>query len=127
MQEFNENDMVRVFSLPLYNAKFWMQLFGVIMIISGALAVLSIVGIIYAWLPIWMGVLLMQSAGSVKLAYENSDADAAVRAQDKLKTFFIVNGVVILVSIILTIIGFVFFGSMIASMMQAGMHNMPQM
>ncbi|MFO7651171.1 MAG: DUF5362 family protein, partial [bacterium] len=41
----------------------WLKFFGIVTIIAGALNALSLVGILWAWLPIWLGVLLVQ-AGS---------------------------------------------------------------
>ncbi len=44
-------------------SKGWLKFLGVLSIIGGVLSALTIVGILVAWLPIWMGVLLFQ-AGS---------------------------------------------------------------
>jgi len=102
---------------PLYRAKFWMQLVGIMLIISGALTALTIIGIIIAWIPIWAGVVLMQAAGSVDLAYAEGSAEAASKAMRRLKTYFTIFGVLTLVYIAITVIGMMF--GMTAGMMGA--------
>jgi len=42
----------------------WLKFVGIVTIVSGALAALSVIGIVFAWIPIWLGVLLMQAAVS---------------------------------------------------------------
>lgn len=108
---------IRTVSTPLYNAKGWMKLVGVMMIIYGALTALSIIGIIIAWLPIWMGVLLFQSAGAAEMAYQAEDDAALVRALGKLRTYFTIMGVLTLIGIILMVVGILFGGlGMMAAM-----------
>jgi len=123
MQDMNSNAVVKDVMLPLYNAKFWMKLIGVVMIIYGVLIAITIIGLIIAWLPIWIGVLLFQSAGALEVAYSQGDSDAAVRAMDKLKVYFIINGVLLLIGIIFGIAG-VFLGGMGAIMGMQGMGGM---
>ncbi|HEX7031342.1 MAG TPA: DUF5362 family protein [Gammaproteobacteria bacterium] len=120
MQDMNPSAIVKDISLPLFNAKFWMKLMGVFMIIYGVLVALTIVGILIAWLPIWIGVLLFQAASAIDAAYSQGDADAAVRAADKLKVYFIINGVLLLIGIILGVIAFM-MGGMAAFMGMQGM------
>jgi len=84
---------------PLYEAKGWMKLIGIVSIIGGALYALTLVGIIIAWLPIWMGILLNKSAGLIEQAYNSDDELILNNALKKLKTYFIINGVLVLISI----------------------------
>lgn len=126
MQDMNPSSAVKDISLPLYNAKFWMKLLGVVMIISGVLQALTIVGIIFAWLPIWIGVVLFQSASAIQVAYEQGEQDAAIRALDKLKVYFIINGVMMLLMILLVVV-VVMFGGMAAIMGMSGMGGVGEM
>lgn len=90
----NQNtELVSSLARRLVAAKFWMQLTAVLSIIYGILTALSIVGIIVAWLPIWMGVLLFQSAAAVDDAQSSGDQEALGRCLDKLKVYFIIIGV----------------------------------
>ena len=112
---------IQALSEPLYRAKFWMKLVGVMMIIYGALAALTIIGIIFAWLPIWMGVLLFQSAGQVEKAHSASDEQAMLISLAKLKTYFTITGVLTLIGLVIGLLGFVFgLGASMVEFAQVG-------
>lgn len=126
MQDMNPAAMVKEISLPLFNSKFWMKLMGVFMIVYGVLIVIGTfgIGLVIAWLPIWIGVLLFQSANAIDTAYTQGDAAAAVRAMEKLKVYFIINGVLLLLGILLGV-GLAMFGGAAALMgMGAGMEGL---
>src|SRR5690606_20838927 len=76
-------DDVRAIMRPLTDGKLWMKLLAVMMIITGALQVLTIIGILWAWLPIWLGVLLFQSASAAEQASASGDVALATRATDR--------------------------------------------
>lgn len=116
-----DTGVIRQVMSPLVNGKFWMKLLGVMMIISGALQVLSIIGIVWAWIPIWLGVLLFQSAGAAEQASSTEDAVLAERATDKLRLFFMIQGILMLVALVLVGLMMLFGGfAMVAGMMGAG-------
>lgn len=97
-----------------------MQFLGIINIISGALTALSIVGILIAWLPIWLGILLMQAASALGTAYEADDEASFIRAGSKLKTYFVVNGVVLIISFVLGILMTLVFWTTIMAAVASG-------
>jgi uncharacterized membrane protein len=99
-----QTGIIREISFPLYNCKGWMKLLGVMSIIGGALYVLTIFGIIIAWLPIWTGILLFQSASAIQQAHETDSKDAMTRSLSKLKTYFIIMGVLTLIGIIVFVL-----------------------
>ena len=107
-QTNDQTGVIKQLSIPLYQCKGWMKLVGVMSIIGGALQVLTIVGIIIAWLPIWTGVLLFQSASAVEQAYLGGSQEAMTRSLSKLKTYFIITGVLTLIGVIIVILAFVF-------------------
>lgn len=86
----------------------WLKFVGIINIISGALTALSIVGIVIAWIPIWMGVLLFQSGSSAINARASQRTDELVNVVRKLKTYFIINGVLIIVAFAIAILALLF-------------------
>ena len=92
--------LVKELSIPLYQCKGWMKLVGVMSIIGGALQVLTIFGIVIAWLPIWTGILLIQSAGAIEQAYLGENQAAMTRSLSKLKTYFIIMGILTLIGLI---------------------------
>ena len=102
------SDALKLMIEPLYRAKFWMQLIGVMLIISGVLTALTIIGIVICWIPIWAGIVLMQAASSVDVAYQESSSDAAGMAMRRLKTYFTIFGILTLVYVAITVISMLF-------------------
>ena len=101
---------IRTISSGLYAAKTWMKLVAVMMIIYGALVALSIVGIIVAWLPIWMGVLLFQSANLVEQAHNGEDPAALTECLNRLKTYFTIMGILTMIGLVVGAAGFMLGG-----------------
>lgn len=114
------NNSIQDLSQPLASGKGWMKFVGIMFIIQGAITALSIIGIIIAWLPIWIGVLVMQSAGAIERAQLSGDAAALKEALAKLRTYFVIQGVLYLVGIALMVVYFMFFGAMFAALMKNG-------
>lgn len=115
---------VQALSTPLYQSKGWMKLLAIVFIISGALIALSIIGIIIAWVPIWIGVVLFQAASATEQAYNSGSSDAMLLAQNKLKSYFTIMGVFTLIIVILyalMIVWALFFGGMAIMESMSGM------
>lgn len=105
-----DNNNVGAIMAPLVNGKLWMKLLGVMTVLWGAMQVLSIIGILWAWVPIWLGVLLFQSAGAAEQAAATGDAAAAARATDKLRLFFMIQAIIMLVLLLAMIAAFALGG-----------------
>ncbi len=101
-------EWVREIGMPLFQARGWMKFLGILLIVQGVLTALSIVGILVAWLPIWAGVLLYQAASAVESAGLQGDRESFVRSLGKLRTFFILMGIVALVVLIFAVLGLLF-------------------
>lgn len=110
------NELIRATSLPLYKARFWIKLLGGLTFIYGLLMAISIVGLLVAWVPVWMGVLLWQSTNALEQAHLAGDAEQFIHAQKKLATWFTITGVLLLLNL-LVIVG-VFFLAISAGVMQ---------
>ncbi len=91
---------VKEVSVPLYQAKGWMKLLGVVMIVQGVIAAISLVGIIICWLPIWLGVLLFKAAGAIEGAQLSGNKQLLIESLNKLKTYFLINGVLMLIVLV---------------------------
>lgn len=90
---------------PLADAAGWMKLIGTLAIVYGVLMALTIVGIIVAWLPIWLGVLLRRAADASEAASMAGDEGQAISATRNLSTIFRVQGVLLLIVLILWAVG----------------------
>jgi hypothetical protein len=95
-----ESEFVREASLPLYQARGWLKFVGIMMILGGIPSALALVGII----PIWQGVLLMQAAASIETAANTGQKFAFNSAMSNIKTFFVVNGILMLIGIIIALL-----------------------
>ncbi|MFH1502851.1 MAG: DUF5362 family protein [Candidatus Eisenbacteria bacterium] len=112
---------VREVSAPLYAARGWMKFLGVLMIIYGALMVLSIVGILICWLPIWIGILLLRAAGSSEMAQISGDKYQLIEALSKLKTYFTIYGILALIGLVAAAIALAVggFGAITSALLNA--------
>jgi hypothetical protein len=88
----------------------WLKFLGIVTIISGALSVISIVGILIAWLPIWLGVLLFQAGDRAQSAKFSNDLNYLVQMMEKLKMYFMINAVVVIIGIAFVVLFVVFAG-----------------
>ncbi len=114
----DRNAIVQELSAPLASGRGWIKFLAILTIIGGALQALTIVGIIFAWLPIWLGVLLFQSASGMEQASINGDATTFVTAQNKLRLYFMIQAILIIVMFALVILFFLFGGmALMATMM----------
>jgi hypothetical protein len=97
---------IREISLPIYQSKGWIKFIGILSIIQGVAVALTLVGLIIAWLPIWMGVLLMQCASSVERARIRGDKALLLSSLDKLRTYFTIQGILTLITLVVVAIAF---------------------
>jgi hypothetical protein len=110
--------LIRELSVPIFQSKGWLRLLGILSILFGVLMVITVVGITIAWLPIWMGVLLIQSATAIERAYVAGDKARLMESMDKLKAYFTISGILAIIGLVLIVIGmFVgFFASLVPYM-----------
>jgi len=94
-----EETLVKEISNPLFANKGWIKFLGILMIIYGGFVALSIVGIVIAWLPIWLGVLLNKVANKIGMAQYSGNKSDLLEAQKNLATYFTIYGVLALIGI----------------------------
>jgi hypothetical protein len=92
---------------PLYNVNGWMKFAGIMTIIMGGLQVLSLWGIIIAWLPIWMGILILKSAGNIERAFSNNSEQEIIDSMTRLGRYFKIYGIFAIVMTIVVILGII--------------------
>jgi hypothetical protein len=84
----------------------WMKLLGVLLIIYGIFMIITIVGILLCWLPIWLGVILFKAAGDAEAAQKGASQMLFGYVQ-KINRFFLIEGILALIGLIIMLI-FVF-------------------
>ena len=99
----DDNRIVRELSVPIFQAKGWLKFLGILSIIGGVGQALTIVGILFAWLPIWMGVLMYQAGSNIESAAQFGDKFSFLRSLGSLKTYFVLQGVLTLIAIIISV------------------------
>jgi hypothetical protein len=111
MEQLNtdQSNVIKEVSAPVFHARGWMKLIGVLSIIVGVLYALTLIGIIFAWLPIWMGVILYQAGSSSEEAYYNGDKYSFLKSMTQLKLYFTIMGITMLIGIILMVIMMIVF------------------
>jgi hypothetical protein len=87
----------------------WIKFLAIFSIAIGALYALSIFGIIIAWMPIWLGIILLKVANSTREVAEGK-VESLGNMFTSLKTFFILTGIFTIISIALSFIWFIIFG-----------------
>ena len=94
---------VQELSVPIYQARGWLKFLGILSIINGVGIALSVAGIIVAWLPIWMGILMFQAGSSIDSAGQFGDKFAFLRSMNSLKTYFVLQGIMTLLGILIAV------------------------
>jgi hypothetical protein len=100
----DQSNLIKEVTAPVYQARGWMKFLGVLLIIGGILYAITIVGIIIAWLPIWMGVVLFQAGSSSEQAYFSGDKFSLLKSLNQLKLYFTIMGIMTLIGIIFSAI-----------------------
>ncbi len=123
--EQKEEQIIREVSYPIYSNKGWLKFYGIVNIVLGVFGALSIVGLLYAWLFVWIGVLIYSAAGKVESAYESGNKFTFIEAQRKLTTYFVINAVLILVGFVITaLVVIAFLGGAFSGLLN-NMNNEP--
>ncbi|MEO0069624.1 MAG: DUF5362 family protein [candidate division WOR-3 bacterium] len=79
--------------------KGWLKFLGIVQIVIGILQALTIFGIFWAWLPIWLGVILNSASTKAEDYVEKGDQEGLAAFISKLKLFFIINGIMMIISL----------------------------
>jgi uncharacterized protein involved in cysteine biosynthesis len=85
---------------PLNDAAGWMKFLGTLSIIYGVLIALTIIGLLIAWLPIWLGVLLRRASDESVVAHRTGDEANAITATTSLQTIFKIYGIVAVIGLV---------------------------
>lgn len=106
-------------SQPLYISKGWLKFVGVMNILSGVAMIPSVIGILVCWLPVWMGLLLFKAASSAEAAYNGRSEKMLVFSLEQVRKYFVIQGIMLLVSVLGTVIGILFWGGAIFALISS--------
>jgi hypothetical protein len=89
----------------------WIKFLGIVYMISGGISIIFTfgIGIIIAWMPIWLGVILLKVSNGSR-AVADGKAESLGEMFGSLKTFFILSGIFTIISIAFSLIWFMFIG-----------------
>ncbi len=107
------------FLIPAYEAKGWLKFLGIVCIVIGGFHAITIVGLLVAWLYVWLGVLLWQAGDRAVQATHMRDPSMLEQYLRKLKTVIVIAGVVTVISVVATVLSVIMvltFGWMAAVM-----------
>ena len=116
-------EAVQRFASILQGGRFWMLVLGWVTLVAGVLEALTLVGLVFAWLPIWIGIVVLKAAGRIAEAERTGEAAALAEALAKIRLYFVMTGVMLFVGIVLWLVGFLFFASFLGAMMAAALHH----
>ena len=122
--EISDSVLIQIIT-EAQKSKGWLKFLGIVLIVAGGLQALSIVGILFAWLPIWMGALLVQAGNLAAKISTERDMNALPDLMSKLRAYFTIQAIVIVASIvvaILIIILYVIFGLALFAMLSQEMN-----
>ena len=91
---------------PLVRNSGWIKFLGIAAIVYGVILILSIFGIILAWLPLWMGVLLFQASQALESYHRYDIDDEATKAVSKITLFLKIAAIATAIGLALSILWF---------------------
>lgn len=115
-----EAAVVKYLAMAMVTHAGWIKFAGIMMIISGALACLSITGIIIGWLPIWMGVVLCNAANLARDSADRASKTLLFQAIERLGFYFKLTGILTIVMIVIYVVLIIFVIIAIGSVGLAG-------
>ena len=95
---------VKELSSPIFQAKGWLKLLGILSIIGGVFQVLTLVGVVSGALSIWMGTLLNQAGSSIESAATIGDKYSFLNSMNGLKSYFTIQGVLTVISLVVGVL-----------------------
>ncbi|MCF6192259.1 MAG: DUF5362 domain-containing protein [Candidatus Hydrothermae bacterium] len=84
----------------------WLRFLGILNLIMGVLEALTVVGLVVAWVNLWLGYLLYQAAGRADEVLATGSQESLVGFLEKLRLFFMILG---LLTVVLLLAGVAFF------------------
>jgi hypothetical protein len=94
------SDMLGYVMEPLHRVRNWMKFLAVLLFIAGAMNALSVIGLVFAPIPVLVGVFLWQAASAIEDGVPTSDVDRLRRATEKLRHLFMTYAVLAVAALV---------------------------
>lgn len=107
----SDHSIVQYLADPIYRARGWIRFLAVIGFIVGGMYAVTIVGLVFAWIPILLGVFLWQAAAAIEKGWAQRSAEHVHTAHDKLRLALMTYSIVMIVGFVLSLI---FFGTVMS-------------
>ena len=82
----------------------YIKFMGMMMIITGGLTALTIVGLLWAWLPIWMGIVLWTGGQAIRDGVNDGDDFRLELGCGRIGLYFKVMAIVMIIGVILQVL-----------------------
>jgi hypothetical protein len=102
---------------PLLSIAGWIRFLAVLAIVAGVLQCLTCVGLLFGWIPIWVGVLLLRSVDRLERGRRSGDAGELRAGIESLAGAMQVKAALALISIVLTLIALLAMSAMILGLL----------
>jgi len=103
--------------------KGWLKFLGIVNIVAGGLQALSFVGIFIAWLPIWLGITLVQAGSQAQKFADQGDTASLAGLTGKLRNYFTITGIVTIVALGLMVLSC----ALAVILLAVGFWNLPRL
>ena len=105
----NRPESISDLAMPLAIGKGWIKFLAITQIVFASLYVLVSfgLGLIVAWLPIWLSIVLLQAAEAIERAQVQNDAAALKMALGKLRLYFMIQAIAMIVGFGLAILAII--------------------
>jgi hypothetical protein len=104
-----DNDLEQKVTATCKEMRGWIKFLAIVWIVSGGIYALTIVGMVIAWIPIWLGIVLLRLSNNCKEIAEGG-FESLGNMFSSLKTFFLLTGIFTIITIVLSIIWAIIFG-----------------
>jgi len=88
----------------LQSTKGWLKLIGIFSIIMGGLYCLTIIGAIVGWLPIWVGIILVNASKNIETYIQTRSMTELIAYSRKMKNYFTIMGVMTIIGMVVMFI-----------------------
>lgn len=97
---YYEVDILRQLSQKALKMSTWLRILGYASIICGVLSIFLVIGLLFAWLFIWLGLTLIQAANRAKAAEHQQNAALLLQMMDRLHLYFAISVTTLIIALV---------------------------